>query len=83
MQLDDWVEVPFGKDDITQAGQIKGLTSCTRSTAPWPPEKTKTVRRIIDAPPPAADDEGEDMSASESYAAPVMNAVAGTEPPRG
>lgn len=79
LQLDDWVEVPF----VTQAGQIKRLTSCTRSTAPWPPEKTKTVRRIIDAPPPIADDESEDMPTSESDAAPVMNAAAGAEPPRG
>lgn len=78
LQLDDWVEVPFGKDDVTRAGQIKGLTSCARSTIPWLPEKAKTVRRIIDAPPPVADDEGKDISASESYAAPVMNAAAGT-----
>ena len=50
LQVGDWVEVPFGKDDLPRRGQVNSLTDCTRATAPWPPEQTKTVLRVVDAP---------------------------------
>ena len=50
LKVGDWVEVPFGKDDLPRCGQVSSLTVCTRVTAPWPPEQTKTVLRVVDAP---------------------------------
>lgn len=50
LKVGDWVELPFGKDDVLRHGQVKAVMDCTRMVAPWPPEKTKTVIRTIDAP---------------------------------
>lgn len=50
LKVGDWVEVPFGKDDIPRRGQVSSLTDCTRTAAPWPPEQTKTVLRVLEAP---------------------------------
>lgn len=50
LKVGDWVELPFGKDDVPRQGQIKAVMDCTRMVAPWPPEQTKTVIRTIDAP---------------------------------
>ena len=50
LKVGDWVELPFGKDDVPRHGQVKAVMDCTRMVAPWPPEQTKTVIRIIDAP---------------------------------
>lgn len=50
LKVGDWVELPFGKDDVLRHGQVKAVMDCTRMVAPWPPEQTKTVIRIIDAP---------------------------------
>ena len=50
LKVGDWVELPFGKDDVLRQGQIKAVMDCTRMVAPWPPEQTKTVIRMIDAP---------------------------------
>lgn len=50
LKVGDWVELPFGKDDVSRHGQVKAVMDCTRMVAPWPPEQTKTVIRIIDAP---------------------------------
>lgn len=50
LKVGDWVELPFGKDDVLRQGQIKAVMDCTRMIAPWPPEQTKTVIRTIDAP---------------------------------
>ena len=50
LKVGDWVELPFGKDDVLRQGQIKAGMDCTRMVAPWPPEQTKTVIRTIDAP---------------------------------
>ena len=50
LKVGDWVELPFGKDDVLRHGQVKSVMDCTRMVAPWPPEQTKTVIRIIDAP---------------------------------
>lgn len=52
LQMGDWVEVPFGKDDMPRRGQVGSVTDCTRLVAPWPPEQTKAVLRVIDAPVP-------------------------------
>lgn len=49
LKVGDWVELPFGKDDVLRQGQIKAVMDCTRMVAPWPPEQTKTVIRTIDA----------------------------------
>ena len=50
LKVGDWVELPFGKDDAPRQGQVKAVMDCTRMAAPWPPERTKTVIRTIDAP---------------------------------
>ena len=50
IKVGDWVELPFGKDDVPRHGQVKAVMDCTRMVAPWPPEQTKTVIRTIDAP---------------------------------
>ncbi len=50
LKVGDWVELPFGKDNAPRQGQIKAVMDCTRMAAPWPPEQTKTVIRVIDAP---------------------------------
>ena len=50
LKVGDWVELPFGKDDAPRHGQVKAVMDCTRMVAPWPPEQTKTVICIIDAP---------------------------------
>ena len=50
LKVGDWLELPFGKDDVPRHGQVKAVMDCTRMVAPWPPEQTKTVIRIIDAP---------------------------------
>ena len=50
LKVGDWVELPFGKDDVLRRGQVKAVMDCTRLVAPWPPEQTKTVIRTIDAP---------------------------------
>ena len=50
LKVGDWVELPFGKDDVLRQGQVKAVMDCTRMVAPWPPEQTKTVVRTIDAP---------------------------------
>lgn len=50
LKVGDWVELPFGKDDVPRHGQVKAVMDCTRMVAPWPPEQTKTVIRTIDAP---------------------------------
>ena len=50
LKVGDWVELPFGKDDAPRQGQVKAVMDCTRMAAPWPPERTKTVMRTIDAP---------------------------------
>lgn len=50
LQVGDWVEVPFGKNDMPRRGQVGSVTDCTRTAAPWPPEQTKTVLRVVEAP---------------------------------
>lgn len=50
LKVGDWVELPFGKDDVLRRGQVKAVMDCTRMVAPWPPEQTKTVIRTIETP---------------------------------
>ena len=50
LKVGDWVEFPFGKDDVPRHGQVKAVMDCTRMVAPWPPEQTKTVIRTIETP---------------------------------
>lgn len=48
LAVGDAVEVPLGKEDTFRRGYIKAVMDCTRSDAPWPPERTKTVLRKAD-----------------------------------
>lgn len=50
LKVGDWVELPFGKDDVLRQGQVKAVMDCTRMVVPWPPEQTKNVLRAIDTP---------------------------------
>ena len=50
LKAGDWVELPFGKGDLLRQGQVKAVMDCTRTVAPWPPEQTKTVIRVVEAP---------------------------------
>ena len=42
----DWVEVPFGDGEAPCRGQVTAVFGCTRLTAPYPPEQSRTVLRI-------------------------------------
>ena len=46
VKVDDLVEVPYGDKNVPCRGQVTSIFDCTRLTAPWPPEKTKTVLRV-------------------------------------
>lgn len=50
LKVGDWVELPFGKDDVLRHGQVKAVMDCTRMVAPWPPEQTKAITRVVEAP---------------------------------
>lgn len=41
---------PSEKAICCGGGQVKAVMDCTRMVAPWPPEQTKTVIRVIEAP---------------------------------
>ena len=41
------VEVPFGSGNAIWRGEVVQVMDCTRSDAPWCPEKTKTVARMV------------------------------------
>lgn len=69
LQVGDWVEVPFGKEDRPRCGQITSITDCTRPEAPWPPEQSKTVLRAAEAP-----------AAPETEAAPEQESVPPASP---
>ena len=34
LKVGDWVELPFGKDDVLRQGQVKAVMDCTRMAAP-------------------------------------------------
>lgn len=73
LKVGDWVEVPFGKDDTPRCGQIGSLTDCTRLVAPWPPEQTKAVLRVVEAP---VESEGQAISSTpESPPEPLSKTV--------
>ena len=71
LKVGEWVELPFGKDDVLRRGQIKAVMDCTRMVAPWPPEQTKTVIRTIDAP-----------AVTPTIEAPVPKPQKRVEPPK-
>ncbi len=50
LQVGDWVEVPWGPHHLIRRGQVTSVERCLRAFAPWPPEKTKTVTRIVPSP---------------------------------
>lgn len=43
LSVHDDVLVPFGKDDTPTSAVVVSVIQCTSSTAPYPPEKTKTI----------------------------------------
>ena len=47
LKAGDTVEVPFGRDNAIWQGEVVEVMDCTRHNAPWPPEKTKTVARVV------------------------------------
>ena len=50
LKAGDTVEVPFGRDNAIWQGEVVEVMDCTRHSAPWPPEKTKTVARVVAEP---------------------------------
>ena len=50
LSVGDWVKVPFGMENIVKRGKVTSVTRCTRRTAPWPPEQTKTVLCMTEQP---------------------------------
>ena len=50
LQAGDMVTVPFGQRNEPRPGRVTAVAEYTRSQAPWPPEKTKTILGRI--PPP-------------------------------
>ena len=52
VKVGDWVEAPFGREDLPRRGQVIAVADCTRPAAPWPPERTKTVLRLAEPLPP-------------------------------
>ena len=59
VKIGDTVEVPFGKENLIRLGQVVSLQEYTRASAPWPPERTKTILKIVSA-------ENEDAAKRES-----------------
>ena len=47
LKFGDIVEVPFGSNNAVWRGEVVEVMDCTRATAPWSPEKTKTVKRVV------------------------------------
>lgn len=47
LKVGDIVEVPFGSGNAIWRGEVVEVMNRTRSDAPWPPEKTKTVSRVL------------------------------------
>lgn len=50
IQKDDFVTVPFGKDNFKKVGQVTMVKHCTASDAPFPPEKTKHILSKTEKP---------------------------------
>lgn len=50
LHVGDWVKVPFGMENVVKRGKVTSVTRCTRQTAPWPPEQTKTVLCMTEQP---------------------------------
>ncbi len=46
----DTVRVPYGSKNEPRKGTVRSVADYTRDTAPWPPEKTKGVLEILQAP---------------------------------
>ncbi len=45
-----YCKVPFGMENVVKRGKVASVTRCTRRTAPWPPEETKTVLCMTEQP---------------------------------
>lgn len=51
----DHVLVPFGRESEPREGRVTSVLSCTREDAPWPPEDTKPVLKILQSDSPVKD----------------------------
>ena len=71
VKVGDWVEAPFGRDDLPRRGQVIAVADCTRPAAPWPPERTKTVLRLADPLPAREEAEPGPQPASAPGPEPV------------
>lgn len=83
VKVGDWVEAPFGRDNLPRRGQVISVADCTRPAASWPPERTKTVLRLVEPLPPQEDapPEPQLVSAPEPVSAPVPEPGMKAEPP--
>ncbi len=50
LQADDFVAVPFGRENRERIGLLVSVTLCTAADAPYPPEKTKEILRRAERP---------------------------------
>lgn len=50
IKVGDWVQVPFGRENRPQRGKVLGVMTCSAAEAPWPPQETKTVLKIVEEP---------------------------------
>ncbi len=84
LKAGDIVEVPFGNRNAIRRGEVVEVMDCTREDAPWPPEGTKTVLRVVSAEPvyePAAVNRvGKTATARTDPAAPPRVEPTRTEP---
>ena len=48
VQTGDWVEVPFGWENSLRRGKVLSVETYTAANAPWPPERTKRIRKRLE-----------------------------------
>ena len=47
VQVGDWVEVPFGRENSPRQGKVISVQTYTAADAPWPPERSKAILRTV------------------------------------
>lgn len=81
VKVGDWVEAPFGREDLPRRGQVIAVADCTRPAAPWPPERTKTVLRLAEPLPPQEETPPAPASAPEPALPSAPEPEGDAEPP--